>query len=525
MRHTVVKKSSIRTLATQSILTLISRALGLVRELLFVRIAGTRLVADAFLTALRIPNTLYELCIGGACAPALLPTMTGILRSQGIAGLSSCLTGLIIMVGSCMLLLAYSISNHAPTLIRLLAPGFAQEQVLYAATLLPPMTLFMVTSALTACIGEALRTLRSITIPAAGQSIVNGVFICGLCWYGFYWPITTEMSLKWLAGALVAGGVCQLIAHCIAAWQKGLRPRLPYQSSWHAITHILKRMLPAMLTTGIQEISILIEQQFASYLPIGSIALLFYASSFVRLPFGIFAHALVATTLPDLAHMEHYAPRRVDLLLADMIICIGWCMIPMSALLACFAEDIFNAIAWWSPTFPHTAIAIAATLLRIKALSLLFLGINHSLLQLLYLRHQTFAPTVIAGISIGVQLLGNYSWYPTHGIYGIAWASTATTCIRTLLFGIIAYMYSSIHRSTGHILNNYLRIAIQTACCIGIPYSISYYSKGVLANIGADQWLHGLFLWSWLAPLIGSGISMLYLSRNWFGIRIRAIKD
>lgn len=519
-KKSLTDQSPLRQLATQSGLTLISRALGFIRELFFVRIVGTRMIADTFLTALRIPNMLYEMCIGGACAPAILPAMTTLLRTEGIAALSGCLTGLVILVTTVMLAVALTIGYYAESIIRLLAPGFAAEQVAYATTLLPIMALFMVTSAATACVGEALRTLRSMTIPAAGQIIVNLVFIGGLFFYGYYWKTTTTASLQWLAAALVMGGLIQFIVHLIGAWRAGLRPHIPTQTARHTIEKIMTRIVPATITTGIQEVSILIEQQFASYLPIGSIALLFYASSFVRLPFGIFAHALVSTTLPDLARKEHYAPRRVDRLVAEGVTCIGWIMIPMSCILALLAEDIFVTIAWWSPKFPLDAIPIAATVLRIKAGGLLFLGINHVLVQLLYVRHQTSAPTFVALISASGNMLFNLLLYQTYGIYGIAYAGTATTCIRTCLFFLIATLHSSIARYSGYILTSFARTTVQTALCIGSPYLLSIAMR-MLLNGSPWAWCTtGIMLWFWLIPVYCIGIIALYYTHRAFGVRL-----
>jgi len=306
----VVQRSSAYHIITVSSLTLISRVLGFVREVLSIRSLGTKVVSDAFLTAFRIPSLLHELFLGGSLGSAVAPMLGHVVRTEGMYAASRLMTGLMAMGISIAGLVCAVVMLYAPVVIRLVVPGFSGEQLVLAISLVRILILFMLCSALTALLVEALRMQHSFTIPASGQIILNLIFIAGLFWYARCCP-----SILHLAWVIVWSSIVPLIVHILGYFAAGFTIAMPDAYTWSVLRDIGKRILPCMTATGMSEISTFIELQFASFLPVGSVSILSYTASFMRLPLGILVHALATVLFPDFVRSAARSPRRLSFFL------------------------------------------------------------------------------------------------------------------------------------------------------------------------------------------------------------------
>ena len=476
-----------------SLCTLASRMLGFVRELLFVRCLGARMISDAFLTALRIPNTFYEICAGGACGPAMLPVLMHTNRTHGERAVHQLTTALLGMMLAGMSVICLIIARFPYYVLALIVPGFAPEQVSATSELLRIFLIFMWVNTGTAILAEVLRAQRYFFIPSLGQVIVNLTFICGLISYAWL-----QVSIATLAYFVVLGGVLQFSMHFIASYYVGYRPALPSRETWRQARTVVKRLFPCMITSGINEIALFIELQFASYLPTGSISLMTYASSIMRLPFGVLVHPLVTVVLPELTKVQSYAPGRVAFLMFEILKIVFWVLGPLVMLLAWFSHDIFLTF-YGSSQLSSAAIMTLQNLLLIKLCGLLFLSINHVCLQIFYARHETQLPAMVSLATSAWSIVATYFLYPVYGIYGIAASGVATTMVRTIFFLRLLHVRINIAAYSQRLVIFIKNIACQWAvflvpwlACVTcvrtllrlLPPIFAWYAQGL-----------GLFLW------------------------------
>ncbi len=511
-RSSIIKK----TLAVGSS-TLLSRALGFVRDLLLIRYLGASAASDAFLTAFRVPNSLRKIFAEGALSAALIPTLVKVVRERGIVAASRLMTGIFIIVGTAILVLCCAVVGWATPLIHLIAPGFSAEQTQLAAPLLKILIFFIFFIFGSALCAAALQAVHHFFIPSFGQVVLNAATIAGIAIALYY-----QLPVVALAWSLVIGAAIVFALHVGAYLAQRFMFVRQDLATRAEMKEVFRKFLPCLLSVGMIEINLFIDAQFASYLPIGSISLLSYASSFMRIPLGVLVVAFANILLPHLARVSQYAPRRLSYYLFESIKLIVWAIVPIIIIMSSCAYDIFYTL-YYSPQFSLTHVVIAQRLLIILLVGLLFFSLNKILLNFFYALHETVMPTTITLAGTVINTVLNYLLMGPLGVYGLALATTIAAAVQTVLlvlvlkkkFGFILY-----GRDLGIFLGRAVgQLSIILLLWYGFLYSVKYLLVRVPSGMGS--WLLGTWgLWLWVSPLVGLACLAFWYTRRLWGIKI-----
>ena len=288
----------LRILATVSSLTMVSRVLGYVRDFFIARVFGAGLATDAFFVAFKIPNLLRRLFAEGAFSQAFVPLLAehkhqDEQQAKGLIDAVSTLLFLALVVTAALGIAA------APLIVYLTAPGFAAEPDKFALTvaLLRVTFPYIVFIALVALAASILNTWSRFAVPALTPALLNVCFIVGAAFFAdrFDPPV---MVLAW---AVFAGGVLQLAFQVPFLARLGLLPRWRLDLSHPGVRRVLLLMLPAAFGVSVSQISLLLNQIFASFLQTGSVSWLYYADRLMELPVGLLGVALGTILLPSLS--------------------------------------------------------------------------------------------------------------------------------------------------------------------------------------------------------------------------------
>jgi putative peptidoglycan lipid II flippase len=302
--------SLIKSASIVSLLTLLSRITGLVRELLVASTFGASAMTDAFNVAFRIPNLFRRLFAEGAFSQAFVPVLAASKAQHGdeathrlIDHVASLLTAVLLL--TCMLgVLA------APALVWVMASGLQQNPQGYDTAVL--MTRFMFPyigfMSMVALSSGILNTWRHFAVPAATPVLLN-ICMISAAWLLTPWFKTQGIEPIYAMGVgVVLGGMLQLGVQVPALRRLGLLPHLAL--GWEGLRaaaadpgtrRIGKLMLPALLGVGVAQISLLINTQIASHLPTGSVSWLTYADRLMEFPTAMLGVALGVVLMPQLA--------------------------------------------------------------------------------------------------------------------------------------------------------------------------------------------------------------------------------
>src|SRR5688572_30564200 len=288
----------LRALATVSSLTMVSRVLGFVRDFFIARVFGASLVTDAFFVAFKIPNLLRRMFGEGAFSQAFVPILAehknrAPAEVRGLVDAVARLRFLALVVTAALGLAL------APVIVYLTAPGFAADPGKFALTvqLLRITFPYIAFISLVAFAAGILNTWNRFSVPALTPALLNVSFIVGAAFFAerFDPPV---MVLAW---AVFIGGALQLAFQVPFLVRLGLLPRWRLDFSHPGVRRILMLMVPAAFGVSVSQISLLLNQVFASFLQTGSVSWLYYADRLMELPSGVLGVALGTILLPSLS--------------------------------------------------------------------------------------------------------------------------------------------------------------------------------------------------------------------------------
>ncbi|MBE2257486.1 MAG: murein biosynthesis integral membrane protein MurJ [Candidatus Accumulibacter sp.] len=298
----------LKTLATVSSMTLLSRVLGFVRDFVIARSFGAGILTDAFFVAFKLPNLLRRLFAEGAFSQAFVPVLGEYKNRRG----SDAARQLVDRVVSLLFLVVLAVTvlgmAAASLLVYVSAPGFADDPEKFALTVALtritfPYILFM---SLVALAGGVLNTWSRFAVPAFTPVLLNVSFILMALFAAEYFdpPI---MALGW---AVFIGGGAQLLFQLPALKRIGMLPKFSLNVHDEGVRRIFRLMAPAVLGVSVAQVSLLLNTVFASFLATGSVSWLYYADRLMEFPAGMLGAALGTILLPSLA--SYHAAGRTD---------------------------------------------------------------------------------------------------------------------------------------------------------------------------------------------------------------------
>ncbi|WP_428634350.1 murein biosynthesis integral membrane protein MurJ [Sedimenticola sp.] len=306
----------LRSTAVFSSLTMVSRVLGFIRDMVFANLFGAAAATDAFFVAFKIPNFLRRLFAEGAFSQAFVPVLTEYKTLRDKAEVRLLVADVSGTLGALLLLLTLLAVAGAPMLTTLFAPGWAvdkPESFALAAEMLRITFPYLLFISLTALAAGVMNTYGHFAIPAVTPVWLNLVLIGCAFWLAPLFE-TPVMGLAW--GVFFAG-VVQLLFQLPTLARMGMlaRPRWAWRNE--GVQRIMKLMLPGIFGSSVAQINLLLDTIIASFLVSGSVSWLYYSDRLVEFPLGVFGIALATVILPSLSqrHAEadpHRFSRTLD---------------------------------------------------------------------------------------------------------------------------------------------------------------------------------------------------------------------
>ena len=302
--------SLLKSASVVSLLTLVSRISGLVRELLIASTFGASALTDAFNVAFRIPNLFRRFFGEGAFSQAFVPVLAASKAQQGEAATKVLIDDAATVLSWAVLAVSIIGVLGAPALVWAMASGLKQsphgfEVAVVMTRWMFPYIAFM---SLVALAAGVLNTWKHFAVPAATPVLLNLCMIAA-AWLGAPWFKTLGLEpIYALAGGVLMGGVLQLGVQLLALRQLGLTPHIALR--WSALRtawadpgtkNILNLMGPALLGVSVAHISMLINTQIASRLAPGSVSWITYADRLMEFPTALLGVAMGVVLMPQLA--------------------------------------------------------------------------------------------------------------------------------------------------------------------------------------------------------------------------------
>ncbi len=427
--------SLVRSIATVSGFTLLSRLLGFARDILIAAMLGAGGMADAFFVAFKFPNLFRRLFGEGAFSVAFIPLLAGDIEKRGIEEArdfaANALSILVVITG----FLVAIIEIIMPWAMLAFAPGFSENPEKFALAIeLSRITFpYLAFISAVALMSGVLNTLHRYAAAAAAPVVLN-IFMIGAL-LGLT-PITQTPSHALAWGVLMAG-VGQFVWLVIACKRAGFAIRLQIPRIDDKIKLLGKRMIPGMIGVGVYQLNLLVDTMLASMVSDGAVSWLYYADRVNQLPLGVIGIAIGTALLPTLSRQLQGKDPSVAMYSQNRGIEIALLLtLPAAIALAVMGTPIINVL------FQRGAFTATETSATGMALTIFACGLPASVLVKVlapgfFAREDTKTPIRIGIICMLLNIGMIVILMPFFGHLGIAAATAVSSWINALSLATI----------------------------------------------------------------------------------------
>ena len=420
-----------------SAMTMLSRVMGLVRDVVVATFLGAGNGSDAFFVAFKIPNFLRRLFAEGAFNQAFVPVLSEYSTQRTKQEIRELLNAVAGSLTALLALITALAMLGAPWLVWLFAPGFGRDpdKLAMTADMLRLTFPYLLLISLTAFSGSVLNTWNRFAVPAFTPVLLN-ISLIGAAL--LLMPLMEEpaMALAW--GVLIAGAA-QLAFQVPFLLRLGLLPT-PWPNFAHdGVKRILKLMAPALFGVSVSQINLLLDTVLASLLAVGSVSWLYYSDRLVELPLGVFGVAIGTIILPALSkrHAEQSTEHFSAMLdwAIRVVLLLG---VPAALALAVLAEPFLITLFHYG-AMTDNDIQMAAMSLRAYAFGLVAFMLIKVLAPGFFARQDTKTPVKVGIIAMVANMLFNLLliWPLAHA--GLALATALSAFLNAGLLGYLLY--------------------------------------------------------------------------------------
>ncbi|HDM8207894.1 TPA: murein biosynthesis integral membrane protein MurJ [Vibrio campbellii] len=495
-----------------SAMTLISRVLGLVRDVVVANLMGAGASADVFFFANKIPNFLRRLFAEGAFSQAFVPVLTEshaqgdmdktrelIARAAGTLGVIVSIVTILGVLGSGVVTALFGFGWF----LDWMHGGPAAEKFELASVMLKITFPYLWFITFVALSGAILNTLGKFAVSSFTPVFLNVMIILAA------WFISPQMSQPeiGLAIGVLLGGLVQFLFQIPFLIKAGVMVKPKWGWRDPGVVKIRTLMIPALFGVSVSQINLLFDTFIASFLQTGSISWLYYSDRLLEFPLGLFGIAIATVILPALsrkhvdAHSEGFAHtmdwgvRMVTLLGIPAM--LGLMVLAKPMLMVLFMRGEF------SPQDVHQAslslLAYASGLLNFMLIKVLAPGY--------YSRQDTKTPVKYGIIAMVTNMVFNAIFAYFYGYVGLAIATALSAFVNMALLyrGLhIAGVYQITKRTVFFIIRLVMAGAAMVAAIlwqledmsVWLDWSFAHRSGvlGMLIGFGAVVYLAVVFL-------------------------------
>jgi putative peptidoglycan lipid II flippase len=420
-----------------ALMTMLSRVLGLARDIVIANFVGASAAADAFFIAFKIPNFMRRLFAEGAFSQAFVPVLSEYRTQRSIDEVRALLDRVAGVLGGTLAIFTGLALVGAPLLAALFAPGFLGDDYKYQLTtemirITFPYLFFI---SLTGFAGAILNSYGRFAVPAFTPVLLNISLISAALFAGS-WFQEPAFALAW--GVLLAG-VVQFAFQLPFVYGLKLMPLPRWDTRDEGVKRVLLLMGPAIFGVSVSQINLMLDTILASFLPTGSVSWLYYSDRLVELPLGVFAIAISTVILPGLSrHQASDSPRAFSATLdwaIRMVLLIG---VPAAIALIVLAQPILTTLFQYGK-LTASDVRMASFSLQAYSLGLLAFMLIKILAPGYFSRQDTKTPVAIGIKAMLVNMVLNialviplhYYWQVGH--IGLALATSLAAALNVSL--------------------------------------------------------------------------------------------
>ena len=357
--------SLLRNASKISVITLISRISGFVRDSIFAMTFGTQEELDIFLLAFKVPNFLRRIFAEGACGQAFIPVLSEYLLKESPDAQKRFIDTLFSLLSLMVTSLAIVVYCYPDMLVKIFAAGYIPGTQRYdmAVKLMRYIFPYIAFIAWAAFFAAALQTKKQFLLPALIPIILNTVLIG--CALGINMGYLDPIYLAW---SVPAAGVLQVIVIGIGYRKHYSWPSFTGAFNDKGVAKVTGLIAMGSYSLAVGQVGAIIDNNILSSMQPGSVSWMYFTERLCYLPLGVFGISIITVLSPALAESFQSGDNKRFIRQLDWaLLSAGLLGIPSALGLMIFAEPIIMTLFRHGKFNTHDVVMTASSL-RVMAL-------------------------------------------------------------------------------------------------------------------------------------------------------------
>ena len=411
--------------------TVLSRLLGLLRDVLMSQFIGGGLLMSAWSFAFQIPNMARRVLGEGALGTALIPLISHTVEKEGAAEARKKFSTILIWLT--FLLAAVTVAVAVPAL--LLEPFITTQRWKLTLLALPAVMPYCILICLVGIVTSLLNSLKWFAIPALASLLLN-LFLIGTLFFLCPGLKNDAVGILYLlANTVLLSGVAELIVLGFLLKKMHMFPIFSKQVLWNtpAIREIFFLALPGLIGMGALQVSLICDNLIAMFISDHAKAALYYSDRLIYLPIGVFAVAFGTVSLSLMSRLAAgFRYKTMLILMFDSMRQLLFITIPLAFYMLFFGRNCLDLL-FHRGAFDMTALNEAALALFWYAFGIPAFAAVKITVSGFYSRKDMKTPMYVSIFCIVLNLILNLSLMHSMKQGGIALATTVTSYLNNLI--------------------------------------------------------------------------------------------
>jgi len=456
------------------ILSIFSRLLGLFRDRLLTSNFDTSIL-DAYFSAFRIPDFLYNILILGTLSSAFIPLFSRLIhRKDKQQEAQSLVDDVLLIVGAVMGIISIIMIVFAPYLVKLVAISYEGQKFTDTVTLTRIMAISPFIFSVSSVLSSVLNAHKKFIIVALAPIVYNIGIIIGIIWLYPIWGVAG------LGYGVVLGAVFHLLIQIPSILKLNISLKVDTKLYLKNLKRLWDLYWPRLLVIDTAMLSLFIGTIIASTRP-DAVTYFTLAFNLNALPIGVIAISFATAIFPFLT--EAYAKEDEEVFRNYVINGIAknlLLLIPVMMLMLNFRSQIVR-IVYGGGGFNWEATRITFNTFTILALSIPFQGLIPLLSRALFARHDTKTPMIVGIISMIINIVLAIFLSHYWGVLGVAAAFSITMVITCLIYIFIIFRAIN-HGSVIRTIIYGLQVSMWSFGMLGISYILKHFIGSYLGT-------------------------------------------
>lgn len=418
------------------IISILSRFLGLFRDMLVGYQFGVSIYTDAYKAAVSVPETVFTI-VGLAISTVFIPMLSKVKYDKNkdeMFKFSNNIISILLVISIIIFALGFIFTNE---IVAFMFDGFSKEKFILTV-FLTRITLFnLLFLSINACYTAMLQVCEDFVIPSILGMFFNAPMIIYLLCFN-------DISIVGLTIANVIGNFLRVAVQVPVLYKHGYRFKLFINLKDERIKKILILIIPVIIGSGANSLNMIVDMKVASSLGDGAVSGLDFAQKIIVFANTAITTSIVTVMYPLMANKLNEGDNKgFSMYLTKSISIIALLLIPISIGFILLNKEIISAF-YERGKFNDVAVGITASAFLGYSLVLPFTGVRDILNSSLFSMQKTKVTTINGIVGVVVNIILSISLSKVFGIFGVAIASTVASMITAVL------LFISTRKFVGH---------------------------------------------------------------------------